>query len=84
MGHVVDSQEFAYYSRPKRVSGPTKHSTLIEGSKGGGLSKKERLELKSETYRGEIAKSSLSGSGSDHTKSAIGPSCGISEVPSIS
>ena len=29
-------------------------------------------------YRGEIAKSSLSGSGSDQTRSAIGPSCGIS------
>ena len=32
-----------------------------------------------ERYRGEIAKSSFSGSGSDQTRSAIGPSCGISE-----
>lgn len=30
------------------------------------------------TYRGDIAKSSFSGSGSDHTRSAMGPSCGIS------
>lgn len=30
------------------------------------------------TYLGDIANSSLSGSGSDHTRSAIGPSCGIS------
>lgn len=29
-------------------------------------------------HLGEIAKSSFSGSGSDQTKSAIGPSCGIS------
>ena len=33
-----------------------------------------------ETHRGEMAKSSFSGSGSDHTRSAIGPSWGISEV----
>lgn len=32
-----------------------------------------------ERDRGEIAKSSFSGSGSDQTRSAIGPSCGISE-----
>lgn len=31
-----------------------------------------------ESNRGEIANSSLSGSGSDQTRSAIGPSCGIS------
>ena len=30
------------------------------------------------SYLGEMAKSSFSGSGSDQTKSAIGPSCGIS------
>ena len=30
------------------------------------------------THLGDIANSSLSGSGSDHTRSAIGPSCGIS------
>lgn len=29
-------------------------------------------------YLGETANSSRPGSGSDHTKSAIGPSCGIS------
>ena len=34
-----------------------------------------RVEL---PYLGEIAKSSFSGSGSDQTKSAIGPSWGIS------
>lgn len=30
------------------------------------------------SHLGDIAKSSFSGSGSDHTRSAIGPSCGIS------
>lgn len=32
------------------------------------------------TNLADIEKSSLSGSGSDHTKSAIGPSCGISSI----
>ena len=38
----------------------------------------QRIQRGGRAYRGEIAKSSLSGSGSDQTRSAIGPSCGIS------
>ena len=36
---------------------------------------------RSDAHLGEIAKSSFSGSGSDQTKSAIGPSWGISIGP---
>jgi hypothetical protein len=35
---------------------------------------KRVLQGSAVTYRGEMAKSSFSGSGSDHTRSAIGPS----------
>lgn len=37
-----------------------------------------RIKRSEAAHRGEIAKSSFSGSGSDQTRSAIGPSWGIS------
>jgi len=39
---------------------------------------REITNARNRGYRGEIAKSSFSGSGSDQTRSAMGPSCGIS------
>jgi hypothetical protein len=67
VGHLVNLQELVYYAGSKCIARPSIAAGLAEGA---------RKQLTAN--RGDIAKSSFSGSGSDQTRSAIGPSCGIS------
>jgi hypothetical protein len=77
--HLVDLEELVDDSRAKGV---TCSSVVVIASIRNEPVRKpfDRAVRKWHgTNRGEIAKSSFSGSGSDHTRSAIGPSWGISE-----
>ena len=68
VGHIILIQEFVHHTRPERVARSSNSLSVIQ----------ELGEDADAPHLGEIAKSSFSGSGSDQTKSAMGPSCGIS------
>lgn len=80
--HVVRVEELVDDLGAKSVARASAHkedaaSSVREGRKGAGSGNGSFLPLPL-THRGDIENSSLSGSGSDQTRSAIGPSCGIS------
>lgn len=92
MRHAVGFEEFVDDARPERVTRTsvrhgdegkeTAKASLKDCARRGG-EKRTRMDKPStidrnDAHLGEIAKSSFSGSGSDQTRSAMGPSWGIS------
>jgi len=68
MRHPVLIEKFVNNARSKGIPSTTEV-----------MSEYEKCRCSRCVYRGEMAKSSFSGSGSDQTRSAMGPSCGISD-----